>query len=242
MKNRFSDAELTAYLDGELDSAARADVEQALSSDPELREQLASLTVPIDTMKDSFNAVLHTAPRIAPLPTNAPARGILPPLALAAALALCAVLGVWSFSSDRSRQTTDWRVAVAEYQVLYVTETLSSADPGPDGGIELLGRMSQVLGHDLLDARNSDDLDFRRAQILGFNGQPLIQVAYLADETVPVALCITRVGESDQAVETEFLQGLAASHWVSGGFGYILIGGTDLERIDRIARDFRARL
>jgi anti-sigma factor RsiW len=54
-----SDETLIAYLDGELDAAARSEVESWLEADAELRDRVAALAASAEALRAAFEPVLH---------------------------------------------------------------------------------------------------------------------------------------------------------------------------------------
>jgi anti-sigma factor RsiW len=218
-------------LDGELDPEARRAVDEALASDSELHMRLEALAITMPAIKAAFDNTLSEAPKYEAPPVTKPARrsfGIAAALAIGIGLgSLLPMLG--------QRDALDWRQAIANYQVLYVTDTLVGADIGQDAALRRLEMMSEVLGRDITAAYVADGLKFRRAQVLGIEGRPLIQMAYLSGTSEPFAICVTRVDESDYAPQSEYLAGLAATHWVNDGFGFLVIGGQDLSHVARVA-------
>jgi anti-sigma factor RsiW len=46
-----------------------------------------------------------------------------------------------------------------------------------------------------------------------------------------------RTGEADQPIRTDRLHGVAAAFWSKGGYGFIVIGGTDPEPVQRAAAE-----
>ena len=246
MNKTVTDEQLTAYLDGEMSENERQTVDDALAGDRDLRMRLGSLELPNDAIKATFDDLLASAPAMPTLPAPSAANqnrsARLAPAALAAALLFGIVIGAGGLSSMRVADEPDWKLAVANYQVLYVTETLTSvAPPAADDPVNLAS-LSEALGRDLTGARNADGLEFRRAQLLGFEGQPLVQIAYLSAANEPFAICVTRVSQGDSAPETETIEGLASAHWVRDGFGYLIIGGNDLGFVGKLADDLKARI
>src|SRR5262245_4901939 len=59
MMPKPSDERLVAYLDGELDESARAEVDAWLDHDPAAREELNALAVSAQTLRAAFDEVLH---------------------------------------------------------------------------------------------------------------------------------------------------------------------------------------
>ncbi|MEM8837243.1 MAG: hypothetical protein AAGE89_04060 [Pseudomonadota bacterium] len=242
MTRTFSDADLTAYLDGELDLASERELEVALARDPDLVGRLEALDFPRDEVKTAFDTLLDKAPPPPVRPKATPRTGQFRPLLIAASLTIGIAIGSFVSSPVNHDLTDDWKLAVANYQVLYVTETLAPDDPDPEGTEARIEAFSETLGRDLRPALNSVGLTFRRTQMLGLNGAPLVQMAYLSEGGVPFAICITRVDETDYAPRAETLIGQAAAHWVDDGIGFLVIGGADEAFVENIARDLSARL
>lgn len=243
MSDDISDGMLTAYLDGELDAANAARIEAALATDATLAARLAALDVPMDALRQGFDAVLAQAPALPAVtaPRQA-ANSNIRQWAAAAMLAVGIGLGALWSPLGAPDPLADWKMAVANYQVLYVAETLDIGDPMPEETIERLAELSDALGRDLSAASAVDGLELRRAQMLGLGDEPLIQIAYLGDGNVPFAICVTRVGGTDYAPRNETLAGLASAHWVRDGFGYLVIGGDDLGLVEKIAGQLHGRI
>lgn len=247
MTKTFTDEDLTAYLDGALGKEARAELARAVAGDPALKARLEALAIQEGEIRDAFDALLSTAPDMPapdmPVMAARPAgRGWPGFSGMAAAAAAVLVLGIalGAFVMPRGQGGPDWKMAVANYQALYVAETLRGA-PGGDAEARLAA-LSATLGRELAGAEKAEGLAYRRAQMLGFEGAPLVQIAYFGPGEVPFAFCITRVEGAAYAPRAEMLAGQAAAHWVEGGFGFLVIGGADLGTAARLAEDLRARI
>jgi len=242
MSSSFSDETLTAYLDGELAEDEHRRVEAALKEDPALINRLEALAVPVEDIRATFDGLLDQAPAYRP-PEAAPVRPAWMPRAAAAGLLVAGILlgALWS-PWQHQNLADDWKMAVANYQVLYVPATLPGKTPAPDKAVEQLTALSDDLGRNLAAAANVDGLNYRRAQMLGLNGNPLVQIAYLSGSDDPVAICITRVDEVAYAPKAEMLAGLASAHWVKDGYGFLVIGGDDLGAVKVIADGLRERI
>lgn len=129
-----------------------------------------------------------------------------------------------------------WRQAVADYQMLFTTESLT-----PDqGGDAALALASERVGLPLDPAtRAVSGLQFRRAQLLAFKDKPLVQLAYLGDGGVPVAFCIIASNKPEADTQYEVRNGLGIVHWIIGGYGLMVIGDLPEDRLTRIASDLR---
>jgi hypothetical protein len=149
-----------------------------------------------------------------------------------------------TFYSQRTAAPT-WQDAAATYHALYVTETLTDvAETASQAGIRLQGnaaRLGQTIAPGHIDVVSG--LTLKRSQLLGFEGRPLLQIAYLSENGAPVALCIMKSENAKPSnVRTATLQGMASARWAKDGFEYLLIGGADKEAIETAARTFATLL
>ena len=202
----FTNEELTAYLDGEAEAGLDAEIAAALESDPQLREQLRRLQVDTAALRTSFDAMLTEAPP-APDWVAQPAAEPNSPrsryqFAAIAAVAVTCLIGGWLAASLlNAPPPPSWQDFAAKYHALYVTDTLRNADTTAQTVNRGLARVAAALGRELDPSivRRLDGLDYKRAQVLGFQGTPLIQVAYLSKSGAPVALCIIKTAAISKA-------------------------------------------
>ena len=248
-RSAFSDEELTAYLDGAADPALRADIERALGGDPGLRERLEALSVDVDAIRGAFDDLLNAAPPVPDsLADGASVQAARPRVgwaaSLAAAVALLLLGGLaGSFISREDPQT--WRAYAAAYHALYVEETLSHVATSAASAEADLARVSATLGKtlELADVSGVAGFDFKRAQVLGYEGRPLIQLAFLTEAGDPIALCIFGAGDKQTAdLVTARMEGMSAASWAQEGFEYLLVGGRDDAAIRRAAQAFQTAL
>ena len=224
----FSDDELREYLQGRANEDLAARIEAAVESDPALEERLHALDLFAEHVKNAFDQV---SPGPLPkIPANSNRPGTLVSLGVAATLAAVAFFaGSWS-----ARPDTGWHSQVAAYQALYVAETVAPLNAENDTLKKQFQRAEKALGHAVaIEAlANLDGLSLKRAQILGFNGAPLIQIVFADDSGAPIALCLmAQEGQAD--AQSTILSGLPAVHWKTDGVGYILIGGEDIKLLER---------
>ncbi|ASP35703.1 anti-sigma factor [Labrenzia sp. VG12] len=242
MSFRVSDETLTAYLDGELAEDEQRRIEAALESDPALVERLEMLSVPVDAVREAFDTLLDQAPAYEAPKDEKRISGWAPRTAAAGLVAAGLLLGALWSPWQRPLPDTDWKMAVANYQVLYVPATLPGKTPEQEKAVEQLTALSADLGRNLSAAASVDGLNYRRAQMLGLDGNPLVQIAYLSGENDPVAICITRVDASAYGPKAEMLAGLASAHWIEDGYGFLVIGGEDLGAVKGIAEQLQGRI
>ncbi|MEO1474384.1 MAG: hypothetical protein AAFS03_10710 [Pseudomonadota bacterium] len=265
----FDDETLRAYLAGTADEATVQAIEDAVAIDRDLEARLMAMDDLASVVAGAFETV-PPAQRLETLEVAAPPKSfVLDPLpaanttdpvadepwkapggfqlALVAAVAGVLGFGVAQLAPSDPVETAviaeRWHQDVASYQALYVPETVAALSADPAELNNQFARAETAIGRDLLQAVLSDqaDLDLRRAQILGFDGAPLIQIVFEGPGGTPIAFCIMQQGvAADAAVQTAELSGLASAHWVSGGYGYIVIGGTDAEFVAQKAIDLSA--
>lgn len=241
----FSDEELVAYLDGEAELALVDQIHAALQSDPVLNRRLDALRLDLDALRDSFD-LLEPSPQVIDAPFAAearmrpPPRGTWRPLAtsaLAASVALVVGFGLGQRSSDQK----GWIDYVAAYQALYTTATLDHIAQSPDQLDAELTRVSAVIGKEIaLDHLTGiRDAEYKRGQVLSFEGRPLVQLAFATPDGVPIALCIIRSSGGTtgaQPMAEMQLEGLSAASWSDGGHDYLLIGGSDDDLVRRMSQ------
>ncbi len=243
----FTDEELTAYLDGEAGAQLESAISQALETDEALGERLALLDVPMAAIAEAFDSLLASAPAMpdlapaTPLPANTNARprwawGVATfGTGLVAGLALALFVGL----DAPEPAPRGWVSFVASYQTLYTTETLAAVNPTPQEAALQLAAVSAGIGLDLAALPQAQGLTFKRAQLLGFNGKPLVQISYLREDGTPVALCIIPAGPDPQELNMGAAEGLDVARWNTPGYGFLLIGGQDAAPLAREAETFR---
>mmetsp|Transcript_23030 Transcript_23030/g.39043 ORF Transcript_23030/g.39043 Transcript_23030/m.39043 type:complete len:190 (+) Transcript_23030:34-603(+) len=176
-----------------------------------------------------------------PEPVAAPVRrrrtwAVLPfGVGLAAGLAVAAFTGLGTPPPEPAR---GWVSFVASYQALYTTATLADAAPTSAEAFAQLATVSRAVGLDLTGLPAASGLTFKRAQVLGFKGKPLVQIAFLRDDGTPVALCILPAGPDAKPVNMGAAEGLGLARWNTPGHGFLLIGGTDTTPLEAEAETF----
>lgn len=266
--NGVNDAHLVAYLDGELTPLEKMTVAAALDRDPDVRNRLAQLERGGRPFASGFDALLDAAPddklqaMFAALVTehnNASVRGanedaMVPARRrsarqMAAAAAVLAVVFGSGMIADMllkpnqsAHQATarGWREAVAQYVSLFSKATLDGMPTDLAVQEEGLRRASAALGLDLAKEKlAAPSITFRGTQLLQLDGKPIVQIAYLGDNQVPLAFCIVRSAQVSQPVATEKRHGLNIVHWVTGGYGFMLIGNVPDADLLRLVETFR---
>jgi len=235
----FTDEELTAWLDGEADAALSARIAAA---GPALDARLEALCFDAAALRAGFDVLLTAAPAAPAMAPPKPAAWRRPAMAAAIAL-VCLATGAMLGDVVREDPLDDWRGYAAAYHRLYVEDTLSG--PVDVASAEAaLERVTTQLGAPITpDALAVDGLTFRRAQMLGFEGAPLVQIAFTTADGAPVALCvIARPGATPQPISGTRIMDMAAARWANDGYEFLLIGGDDGRLIAAAADAFAAAL
>ncbi|MCS0505092.1 anti-sigma factor [Ancylobacter mangrovi] len=258
--DKITDEEITAFLDGELPPEEAARLEALAAQDPRVAERIEFLARASLPFGDAFAPLLDAAPRdrlaaaLAATPSPAPARnGWLTRRSLVGAMAASLLAGIVADralerltapAAQEEDEASEWRKAVAGYMSLYTRETLSGPTPSPQSQRADFAFIEQRLGLSLSpEAVALPSAEYRRAQILSYDGRPLVQIAYLDPETGPMALCITAHPEGGrQPMESERRRGMNVVYWSSADHAFMLIGHAGPERMKDLATGLAERL
>ena len=174
-----------------------------------------------------------------PEPTTSPGRR-LAKVASFAGVALGAALlgGAIGRQIGHGGETRDgWTERVAEYQSLYVRATVENAVRDPDRERALLERLA---AEHALEPRvpdlSAEGYRFVRVQELGWRGEPLVQLVYLADEGMPLALCYLPDAREPRDLELGRHAGLASATWRDGEQRYVVVGDVDVATLEAVHR------
>ncbi|PWC39421.1 Fis family transcriptional regulator [Azospirillum sp. TSO35-2] len=254
-----SDEELTAFIDGQLGPEDEARLIARMEHDPTVAERVEFLSRASLPYRDAFQPLLDTAPEaalqrmlagIAPPSVQEPPRA-LPRRRLFGALAASLAVGVvgdrlWLALRDREGDDDEerrWRTVVAQYMALYTPATLEGTAPDHDQQTAQLSVLNHQLGLSLTpEAVAIAGAEFRRAQILAYDGQPLAQIAYLDPRTGPLALCILRRPGAPAGVAQEERQGLRIAFWSGRDHAALLIGSTPARQLSALADSVQQRV
>lgn len=236
----FTDEELVAYLDGESDFAPADEIRAALPLDAALQKRVEALSFDSEVIAQGFQHLAPEANALPHLPSPRKSSFGMNNVAAAAVVALlCGSVAGFAFS-NKEANPNNWIDYVAAYQALYINATLSGVNTSAATQRAELQRVTSAIGKDIsLDALQfTNQVDYKRAQILGFKGKPLIQLAFLSRTGEPIALCIFRNGDTDAEITEQLLEGMQSASWSRDGYGYVLIGSQDEQLINQMASHF----
>lgn len=241
MQNRyFSDEELVAFLDGEDDYANVAEITSALKSDSTLVKRVEDLRLDTKEIAKSFKALKMgempklPSQKVAVAQSNSGFRN-------AIAASIFALIAGYGVGITTSQSQLDWRDYVAAYQALYTNSTLKNVALSDEAKQAELNRVAAAIGKTItIDKLNvSPQVEYKRSQVLGYEGKPLIQIAFLDSMGQPIALCIIRSSDTQKLdLEIDSMEGMSTANWSKDGYEYILIGGKDDDLISRMASKF----
>ncbi|HVE21796.1 MAG TPA: hypothetical protein VNC39_07460 [Acidocella sp.] len=258
-----SDAALVAFLDGELSRGDCRRVEAMLAENPVLAARLKFLTHGKMPFRDAFDGLLDEAP-MSRLTAFIPERGqtaqtALPPpsppqrhweqgrryaLGVLTAAAACMVLGVlgdrgylaWQAGAQRS-DADKWRASVANYMRLYSPATFEQPMANAQSRMAQLEHVSSALGLALTPVTIAmPGIPFQRAELLRYQGMPLVQLDYLDPEYGPVALCLLRGRFGAAPLKTERRLGMNIAYWSTPLFSFLVIGRNPVSQLRAISQ------
>lgn len=241
----ISEQDIKSYLAGEAPSTISARIEAEAEANPEFAARVAGSDPFSEPVRAAFAPVLGTAPDAPKMPLRRAAWGQWAIVAATVALAF----GLGSGLAER-KPPPDWKMEVAHYQALYVPDTLAHISVDSAQLTIEFARASSKLGM-ALDPEalaRIPGLSLRRAQVLGYQGAPLIQVAYIDASGRPIAFCITKIDDAQEGgaqaadITQDTLVGLAVASWQGEGYGFLVIGGQDVDEITVFARQIKAAL
>ena len=241
MGHDFTDVELSAFLDGEADETLERRILDQLKVDSLLATEIEAFRAASAHIQKGFGDLLAEAPSMpADLNKQQPRAGAVPlkwfgggiATGLAGGLAASLLLGGLFSGPSHS----PWAQAVADYQVLYIPQTIAVNGLGEDVARQQIETLNSNFDIDLMNLPDLPGLELRRAQLLGFEGKPLLQIVYSDMNGGPVALCLVESAiEAPSALETYRLKEMEAAVWRSQGHDFILIGGNDAALIKNAA-------
>ncbi|MBN3751550.1 anti-sigma factor [Paraburkholderia sp. Tr-20389] len=248
----IDDAQLLAYVDGELPPEEREAVEARLGQSADARAKVELLRAsrvdyaaafasqPLPPVPDSLrlgvDALIRAHGAVPQHARDQPTdvrRGV--PLWLAAACVAgaftCGMLmrqgmpGAGDAQTAANPDVAPWVTAAAGYQKLFTRETVAYVK---NDAATLRKIVSDIRQQDHLPLRipdlSSAGLTFKAMQRLRFNDKPLLQIVYLPESGPPVTLCVMKDARPDHPVAVHTVDTLDVAMWRQAELGYALIG------------------
>ncbi len=166
--------------------------------------------------------------------------------------ALLGAAGVAWFTrkpSQAQESIPRWVDAIAQYQSLYVRETLTGtiqSSVQAQGIVRAFAQSSQLPDFMTPDL-SSQGLIFQRAQRLNFDNIPLLQIVYLPAEGRPLALCampaiplkLVPTADSSQPLASH---GMTSSYWQRNGLAWVVVADWSPERLQTLVSQIQNKV
>ncbi|MEM1360463.1 MAG: anti-sigma factor [Pseudomonadota bacterium] len=257
------DAQLSAYLDGELEPDAARLIEQ----DPRFADRLSAFqegdalvaTLFADELKepvpDSIVAAIEQANRkpagierqdpagttnIAQFQAQrAPRRPSF--LRQAASFLFAAAVGAgaaWIWLPPKTIETAPgWIAQVADYHRVYANEVRHRVEVPASDIDHIRAWLGERVGGLEVPDLSPAGLEFEGARLLVANGAPVAQLVYIDAEDRMFALCVTpRPGAEDTVAQSRSFDDLTAITWRANGQALVMIGPSETPELSEAAR------
>ncbi|WP_065261630.1 anti-sigma factor family protein [Pseudomonas bananamidigenes] len=249
--NTPSDEQLVAYLDEELDCEQRSQLDSLVADDPLLNLRVQWLSRSNLPYRDAYDELARQAPLdrlqarldAAPSPQRPGFSRRWFIGAAAAGMALAGVAADRLFLGWQAQQSNDWRERVGDYMAMYVPQTLEHLTTDEASQLAQLRTVDTRLGLSLSPAKlKLPSAQFKRAQLLEYDGVPIAQMTWLDATHGPLALCVTRSNSGSQALAHERRHGMNVVYWTEREHAWMLIGHNPIAELEDLAKMFKERL
>lgn len=243
---KYSDEQLTAFLDGELPKAHMQAIERAIQTDAELSVRLASLHMDTGGLKSIFDGWLGKAPReklreMMPALTTQGDDGTSEVIIkrqwglMAAAAAVALGIGFWlgHNSVHLPPVETDWVSVVAAEQ----------ANDQPTGvdyanyrkAAALVTQLGEEMTHERLRLTG---LTLHSSDLLLMNGYRLVHLGYVDKSNAPIGIYLLRTGAVQTQRDLITPSGLYGLYWAHRGVEIAILGDTNPQFLQSVADQF----
>ena len=129
---------------------------------------------------------------------------------------------------------------VTAYQTLYSRDTRIGSDNSPDTVAALTERLSSQTGMDIVIPK-LEGYEFVRAQHLEYGDKPLLQLVYLGEEGVPLALCFmpSQLDGGGEDVKLGHYYGLNTAEWKQNDRRIVMVSDAPEETMTELAKAAR---
>jgi len=136
-----------------------------------------------------------------------------------------------------STEDEAWVNRVADYQSLYVSETVADAPEGLEKAQKLMLKLQENSELETAIPDLSEfGYQFARAQHLGFEGDVLVQLVYTRAGRKPLALCYMAIQSSDTTnSHIGSREALGTANWRQGGQRYVIVADESAQTLSSMA-------
>ncbi len=143
---------------------------------------------------------------------------------------------VTKLQTVESKIQKEWVDTVANYQSLYVSNTVKGLIPDRKFAKALL---SKVSDNNTINATipnlTKEGYQFVRAQELGYEGDILVQLIYTKEGHTPLALCfMSATGSSNTPLKTTKYPNLLAADWVKQGQRFVIVASETASTLQKL--------
>lgn len=244
-----TEADLHAYVDGQLSSHRRGEIAAFLQSHPDALARVTLWQAQRDELQALFNPVMDE-PLPLRLPLSAPVNtwswrslvaGIV--IALVSLPVGWVVRGAWDATRiDLSASDYPRRAAVAH--TVYASDMRRPVEIGADDTQSLVTWLTRRLGAKVV-APSLATVGFNLVggRLLPGESGPVAQLMYASDEGQRLTLYVTREGAGDQTAFQFVREGnVQVFYWTEGQFGYALSGEVDRSVLQRVSEEVYRQL
>jgi len=256
---RPDEAQIMAYVDGELDAAAVVEVERAVAADPALARQVRGIMDTNALLRAAFNApMLEPLPErlLAPLGAQRPSPWRRPiarrAMAIAASVAALLVVG-GAVAMNRGYELPytitaqaqyNWLNGVVNYHQVYDRTAAKDERLLVDVTAEDVDYLENWFGGRLkrdvrLPRLENNGFQLQGGRVLFMEQQPAAQFFYKAtdgDGLVSVTIAQTRRRDIEWTMTKH--NGLRVIYWRKNGYAYVFAGAVDKNVLHGIAANF----
>jgi anti-sigma factor RsiW len=248
------DSTLMAYVDGELDRPAAAEIERALAADQSLAKRVRGLNDLTAALRAAFNApIREPVPARLLAAVNAPVRrkprvNWLKGLAVAASLvfAVAGVLVLYASAGFElpytivATQQNNWLNSVANYHTAYVRAAGREDRPLVDVGGDDMDYLESWFGKRLTRNMHLPRMEhagyrLEGGRVIFVESQPAAQFFYkVAGKNEIVSVTIAQTQRKDAGWTAAKRGGVDVIYWRKAGYAYVFAGAMDKDKLHAV--------
>jgi anti-sigma factor RsiW len=242
----IGEADLHAYVDGQLDTGRRAEIEAYLAANPDAATQVQQLRAQSEALHATFDAIMNE-----PIPlrlTNVlQRRGW--PRGIAAGLAwlLCGAAAGWFAHASMPVPVAVTANAFAEKALvahaLYVKEKMHAVEVPAEQEAHLVAWLSKRLDMPIRAPNlRPQGFDLLGGRLLPGDSGPLAQLMYQSASDERLTLTVNRgtakinARKPDTAFRILEQDGMSVFYWIDGDYGYALSGSIGKNQLLAVAQ------